>query len=467
MKTWLTRTATAVALTVACAAVAGADDWNDKTTLKFTEPMMVPGTTLAPGTYTFKLLDSDTNRHVIQIFNEDETNLITTAMAIPTKRLEPKGDVVLKLNPTEPGSPIAIKSWFYPGSLYGHEFIYSDEQAKEIARRTKTLVLSTDVPNSDMQKGKLYTYNAEGSRGAYQEDQQMMRDWAKWDQEGRAAAGRPAASAKVAAPGGPDRNESTAPMMRATPAGTQVAIGDLEENPAKYAGQTIHTTGEVDEVFGPRIFKLDEPNWGDLDGEVLVYLPSNLAALVREGDRVTVSGTMKNVMKAELERELGLIEPEPDIEIEFDRRPVLLATQIVGGNSDVAMVIDVTTPRSGTANAVGTSGSSGTSGAAGGNAPRYNPITDAAALAGAGSDMVGRHVDVQNVKISRVGKNQGFWVQAGDRSVYVLPSGQQQTKATAGQSVSIQGMVLELPRSLANKAGGGNDDIYVYATTVK
>ena len=43
--------------------VARADQWNDRTTLKFDAPVMIPGTTLAPGTYTFKLLDSATHRH--------------------------------------------------------------------------------------------------------------------------------------------------------------------------------------------------------------------------------------------------------------------------------------------------------------------------------------------------------------------------------------------------------------------
>jgi hypothetical protein len=135
----------ATIMMVAIAGVAGADQWNDRTKLTFEAPIMIPGTTLAPGTYTFKLLDSQTSRHVVQVFNEDGTKLIATTHAVPAKRMDVSGDTMVKLNPTEAGAPIALKAWFYPGSRYGHEFVYSDQQARSIAQRTKTLVLSEDT----------------------------------------------------------------------------------------------------------------------------------------------------------------------------------------------------------------------------------------------------------------------------------------------------------------------------------
>jgi hypothetical protein len=102
-------------------------------------------------------------------------------------------------------------------------------------------------------------------------------------------------------------------VIRSQPAGTKVSGGDLEENAKRYVGQTIDVTAEVEDVYGPRLFKIDEHNWGDMDAEVLVYLPSDLASLVREDDFVTVTGTMKMLLKTDLERELGWLEPEPDV----------------------------------------------------------------------------------------------------------------------------------------------------------
>lgn len=453
---WPKRIGATIAIVVACTAVAGAQQWNDRTILKFDAPVMVPGTTLPPGTYTFQLLDSTSAQHTVQIFSEDGTNLITTAQAIPTKRLEPTGDVVIKLNPTEAGAPVAIKSWFYPGSLYGHEFVYPDEQARNIAQRTKTLVLSSDVKGSDKQKGTLYTYDAEGRRGAWKPDAVMLKDWERWNEEGRAA------SARVAAPGEQDTRKSTAPMVQHKPEGTKVALSDLEENPNRYTGQTINVTAEVEDVFGPRLFKIDEPNWGDLDGEVLVYLPTTLAAIVREDDRVTVTGTMKMFVKADLERELAFLEPDPDLEMEFAQRPVLVASQIVGGDSNVALAINVGSAPSGE-KAVGTTG---TTGAAGTGAA----LTDAGALASGGEDLVGRQVNLQNAKVTQMGKNHGFWIESGGSTLFVLPQhAEAQKTATAGQTLSIDGIVLQMPRSMRDQARGANanTDIYIYARTVK
>ena len=449
---------------LALAGVAGANQWNDKTILKFDTPVMVPGATLAPGTYTFKLMDSPTNRHMVQIFKGEGTELITTTHTVPIKRMEAKGDVVLKLNPTETGAPVAIKAWFYPGTLYGHEFVYPDQQARDIAQRTKTLVLSGDVPGGDMQKATLHTYDAKGEQKTWRGDERTIQEWQEWARGGSSAA------ARVAAPGTPETRESTAPMVRSEPAGMKVSVGDLEENASRYTGQTINVTAEVDEVLGPRLFKIDEPNWGDMDGEVLVYLPSNLAALVRENDRVTVTGTMKSLLKTDFERELGWLEPDPDVEVEFSRRPVLVASRIVGGNSDVALVIETTSAAGAEGSkredsAVGTSGKT----TAGSGAV----LTTAAELGKADGDFVGRRVDLDNVKITRVAKNDaGFWIDAGGTSVFVLPSSapdRKQSAHSAGQTVSIEGVLLEMPRSMRDRARSaeGNDEVYVYANTAK
>ena len=107
---WPTRLAAAAVLTLVFAPGALANQWNDKTTLRFDTPVMIPGTTLAPGTYVFRLMDSPVFRHMVQVWNADETNLIATVQAIPAKRLEPNADVVVKMNPTEPGTPIALES---------------------------------------------------------------------------------------------------------------------------------------------------------------------------------------------------------------------------------------------------------------------------------------------------------------------------------------------------------------------
>jgi len=51
------------------------DEWDKKTILTFSGPVQVQDTRLEAGTYVFKLADT-ADRHVVQIFNQDETQVI-------------------------------------------------------------------------------------------------------------------------------------------------------------------------------------------------------------------------------------------------------------------------------------------------------------------------------------------------------------------------------------------------------
>lgn len=107
--------------------------WNRKTTVTVGEPLVIPGITLQPGKYVFKLADSLSNRHIVQVFNEDESQILATILAIPNERLEPTGDTVLELWETPKGAPKALRAWFYPGDNFGQEFRYPKEQATTLS----------------------------------------------------------------------------------------------------------------------------------------------------------------------------------------------------------------------------------------------------------------------------------------------------------------------------------------------
>lgn len=139
--------------------------WSDKTSFTFDAPVVVPHATLPAGTYVFKLAPSQQNRNVVQVWNGDETKLITTALSIPMRRVERTGDVIVKFSSTPAGVPPAVKGWFYSGETRGHAFVYPDEQAARIAETTKTLVLSSDMdPTSDKQVAEAeIVYRGEGN----------------------------------------------------------------------------------------------------------------------------------------------------------------------------------------------------------------------------------------------------------------------------------------------------------------
>jgi len=122
--------------------LAHADEWDKTTKITFSEPVQVPGRVLAPGTYIFRLLDSQSNRHIVQIFNEDHTQLITTVMAIPNQRLEPAGKTILRYDERPADQPVALAAWFYPGDNFGQEFVYPKAEAEQLSRLNKREVPS-------------------------------------------------------------------------------------------------------------------------------------------------------------------------------------------------------------------------------------------------------------------------------------------------------------------------------------
>lgn len=65
------------------------DEEDKKTVLTFSLPFEIPGRSLPAGTYVFKLRDSKTDRHMVLIYDADETHFITFVSAISTYRLEP------------------------------------------------------------------------------------------------------------------------------------------------------------------------------------------------------------------------------------------------------------------------------------------------------------------------------------------------------------------------------------------
>lgn len=132
-----------LAILVAIAIPTKADNGNKKTVVTFNTTMQVPGMTLPPGTYVFKLLDSKFNRNVVQIFNADESKLITTVLAINNFQLTPSDKTVMPYGEAPSGEPLPIEAWFYPGDQFGQQFIYPASKAKQLSALNKTEVPST------------------------------------------------------------------------------------------------------------------------------------------------------------------------------------------------------------------------------------------------------------------------------------------------------------------------------------
>jgi hypothetical protein len=433
-----------LALTLLAAAPAAADQWNDRTILRFSAPVMVPGATVAPGEYVFQLADTRGDRNVVQIFtNDGDRHLVTTTEAIPVRRTQVSNDVVVQLTPTDAGAPIAISGCFYPGSRYGHRFVYPDDQARDIASRTRSLVLSRDT--GDGRSGTIHLVDAQGRQSEWRDDPETLSEWKAWQQ---AHPNANALASSTTAPGA-----ANVAVARTNPTGMHVKVDDLEDNPTKYLGQRVNVDAEVEKVLGPRMFTIDEPSWGDLEGEIIVAMPSSLAALVKEEDRITVEGTMRQFSESGVTREWGWTGVAAEDEQKIARRPVLVADRIVGGNDNRALIVRVDDePR-----ATGTSGSTARTG---------QEITDVARVAN--DSLIGRNVHLSGVTVDQAGVADGFVIRNGKTRVFVLPALTPVRPVRTGSMLTLDGVILQMPRHMADRVAtsGADHDVYIYALGV-
>jgi hypothetical protein len=122
-----------------------ASQWDHKTTVTFDQPVEIPGVgtqVLPAGTYIFKLMDSATNRHIVQILNQDQNHVYATILAIPNYRVRSTDKTVITFRERVAGSPEALRAWFYPGNNWGQEFVYPKARAIELAKITHEPVLA-------------------------------------------------------------------------------------------------------------------------------------------------------------------------------------------------------------------------------------------------------------------------------------------------------------------------------------
>ena len=115
-----------------------ADTWNKMSIVTVNEPVIAGNKVLDPGTYVWKLMDSQSNRHIVQIFDKDQQHLETTVLAIPNYRLQPAGNSQFAFWETPAGVPKAVRAWFYPGDNFGQEFAYPKKLVAQLASAVPT-----------------------------------------------------------------------------------------------------------------------------------------------------------------------------------------------------------------------------------------------------------------------------------------------------------------------------------------
>jgi len=147
------RAISAAILLVASSTVAMADTWSKQTKVTFSGPVQIPGphaqngvVTLPAGTYIFRLLDSSSNRNIVEVTNTRGNRVYSTILAINDYRLNATSKTVMYFTETKSGTPPAVKAWFYPGDNRGQRFVYPKVKAVQLAATVNQPVPSYEAP---------------------------------------------------------------------------------------------------------------------------------------------------------------------------------------------------------------------------------------------------------------------------------------------------------------------------------
>lgn len=118
-----------------------------RTFMTFSGTVELPGVSLEPGTYEFRLADNQL-QNVVQVLRKDDSKVIGQWSYVPAERERTTDDTLVMFKETREGSTPAVQYWYYPGEKIGKEFIYPKDQAERIAARTGQSVRSLDGPVS-------------------------------------------------------------------------------------------------------------------------------------------------------------------------------------------------------------------------------------------------------------------------------------------------------------------------------
>lgn len=215
-----------------------------------------------------------------------------------------------------------------------------------------------------------------------------------------------------------------------------LTTAELTANIERYQDSLVTVSGEVSDIYSPRIFTIGGSGFGE---QLLVISTEPIGAVpdrseerpVKEQDVVQVTGVAEQFDRSSLEQEYG-IDVGDEVADAFAGEPVVVATSGASVLSEVLV-----TPRTGAARDV---------------PMQAEPITDLNTLATASDPeaYVQRTAVFSDVPIRHVIDNNAFWIGASeDRRLFVtVPEAALQQAPQAGERWTIHGIVRQAPSAL-------------------
>lgn len=108
------------------------------TTVEFTTATRLPGITLEPGKYVFRLGESVSRQNVVEVYSSDGTKRIATLLTVDYAAPARAGITTITFDKT---NPPALRAWYAPGVTVGREFVWAEDEARTLHTSANTPVL--------------------------------------------------------------------------------------------------------------------------------------------------------------------------------------------------------------------------------------------------------------------------------------------------------------------------------------
>jgi hypothetical protein len=124
------------------------EDSAKKTTLSVSVLTQLPGTTLAAGSYVFRQSGEQSGWDIVQVYNSDQSSLVTTLLAYPNPNLVSNGQAFLVYPQSTDSQTQIMEAFFFDGDPVGQQLAYPKKTADAIGAVNHVRVPTTGTSDS-------------------------------------------------------------------------------------------------------------------------------------------------------------------------------------------------------------------------------------------------------------------------------------------------------------------------------
>jgi hypothetical protein len=125
-----------------------AEDSAKRATLTINALTQLPGTTVAAGNYVFKQSGEQAGWNIVQVYNQDESSLVTTLLAYPNPTLSSNGQAILIYPQSTDGRTQVMEAFFFENDSVAQQLAYPKKTADEIGAANHVRVPTTGTSDA-------------------------------------------------------------------------------------------------------------------------------------------------------------------------------------------------------------------------------------------------------------------------------------------------------------------------------